>query len=329
MVNLGSCSYHIPFETHPIFFQVSSNSINTIITFIKFLKYVRLNSRLNVLSATISCKAGDLMAVVIVFAYVAFAYALAANALFGTTLYDYRSLGEAFSTLMRMLLGDFDFESLREESKYLAAIFFWSFVVLGLFLLLNFLVAILSEGFAQVSGNISMTPMEEQLTQIWAGLKRALRPSRVWAGLKLVVQGNSRHSVLVRSTSKIQDYRCVMEELSNEHAAEGNGVASGDSRSMIYNAELPAFIGEEEYALLGQEYMDDVWDDILYDWNREQQNDQNRVTMQNTDYVEEAVRASVKGGLEDVDQMWHKMLQLQEELNNLSSVLHGAIRPGW
>eukprot|EP00754_Rhynchopus_humris_P014414 Rhum_TRINITY_DN14386_c0_g1::Rhum_TRINITY_DN14386_c0_g1_i1::g.84011::m.84011/K04990/PKD2L1; polycystin 2L1 len=199
--------------------KVNANAVNMIITFLKFLKYVRLNARLNVLSATIACKAWDLLGCLLIFVYFVFAYSLTANALFGATLHDYRTIAESYSTLMRMLLGDFDFESLRQESIYLAAVFFWSFIVIALFLLLNFVVAILSEGFAEVSGDISQVPVDEQFQKLWTAVKKMLHPRRLLQGAQMTLRGNSRHSLLLRATERMHEYRSVMHELSGQEAA--------------------------------------------------------------------------------------------------------------
>lgn len=45
-----------------------------------------------------------------------------------------------------MLIGDFDYDSMWMENRWLTPLFFWSFVVLALFLLLNFIIGILADG---------------------------------------------------------------------------------------------------------------------------------------------------------------------------------------
>ncbi|KAJ9464875.1 Polycystin-2 [Diplonema papillatum] len=265
--------------------KVYANSVNTVITFLKFLKYVRLNSRLNVLSATVSLKAPDMFACLIIFVFVVFAYALAATALFGSSISDYRNLFTAYSTLNRMLLGDFDYAALRLENRFLAGLYFWSFVVIGLFLLLNFLVAIMSEGFAEVSGQNADVPLDEQLTKAYTDLKRALRPTRLLQGVKMWLRGNSRHSLLLRATIKMEDYRSILEEA---------GDAADDQQALIYKRELPVFIGREEYALLGGDFMDDVWEDVVYDFRQAEKTNASVLRMENQLVVQLAVRTATE-----------------------------------
>jgi len=63
---------------------------------------------------------------------------------------------------MRMLLGDFDYPSLRRENRVLAGLFFWSFSVLCLFLLLNFIIAIIVEAYMKVVTAVAMMEADQE-----------------------------------------------------------------------------------------------------------------------------------------------------------------------
>eukprot|EP01065_Artemidia_motanka_P019742 TRINITY_DN2357_c0_g2_i1.p1 TRINITY_DN2357_c0_g2~~TRINITY_DN2357_c0_g2_i1.p1 ORF type:complete len:965 (+),score=330.14 TRINITY_DN2357_c0_g2_i1:126-3020(+) len=297
--------------------QVYSNAVNTVITFLKFLKYVRLNSRLNILTATIALKADSMFACLVIFVYILLAYALAGYALFGSTTPDYRTVDRSLSTLMRMLLGDFDYVTLRNENRVLAGFFFWSFTVIGLFLMLNFLIAILSEGFAQVSEKQTEVPLEEQMVRAWVNFKRSLRPWYLMQGVRMALKGNSRASVLARATIELEQKKMILEE--GDELLEIDG--EDETTKLVYRKELPVYMGKENYDLLGNEYVNEVWDDVLYSWRIIQMNTEKQQDIDDQTMVEEAVSGAVKGRLEEVDNMDAKMRGLEMELNSLVSLL--------
>eukprot|EP01065_Artemidia_motanka_P019591 TRINITY_DN23349_c0_g1_i1.p1 TRINITY_DN23349_c0_g1~~TRINITY_DN23349_c0_g1_i1.p1 ORF type:complete len:1218 (+),score=384.97 TRINITY_DN23349_c0_g1_i1:71-3724(+) len=159
------------------FAQVYANSLNTILTFLKFLKYVRLNQRFAVLGRTMELAAQNIFGIILIFFVVVMAYSVTANILFGNGIDDYRDISTSFQANLRLLLGDFDYDSLREENRFVAFIFFWSFVVLGLFLLLNFIIAVLSDAFGNASSERPAPDVFEQISRVLEDVKhRVLNP---------------------------------------------------------------------------------------------------------------------------------------------------------
>lgn len=67
---------------------------------------------------------------------------------FGTQLYAYRNLKQTLYTLTRALLGDFDFDALVETNLQLGTFLFIIFVCLAVFVILNVLIAIISDAYA-------------------------------------------------------------------------------------------------------------------------------------------------------------------------------------
>lgn len=70
------------------------------------------------------------------FTIVFLAYAELGLILFGTVHPDFRTLRESFLTMMRMVLGDFDYEALEEANRVMAPIFFITFTIIVFFILL-------------------------------------------------------------------------------------------------------------------------------------------------------------------------------------------------
>eukprot|EP01063_Lacrimia_lanifica_P037989 TRINITY_DN7969_c0_g1_i1.p1 TRINITY_DN7969_c0_g1~~TRINITY_DN7969_c0_g1_i1.p1 ORF type:complete len:940 (+),score=295.37 TRINITY_DN7969_c0_g1_i1:109-2928(+) len=295
-------------------FNRYTNAVNMIAVFMKFLKFVRLNSRLNVLSETISLKAADLLACLIVFFFIVFAYALTGMSLYGPAMFDYRNLGFAYESNLRVLLGDFDYWALKQENLILTAAFFWSYLVIALFLLLNFLIAILSEGFAQVHGDQYVPPLDEQLARYWVALKRILEPKRVWTGIKMKVKRGvrSRYRLLVDATEKLEQNRKALLESMDDP----------NDKAKIFLSELPAYI-EEEYELLGEKYMEDLWSDIVEEYSHDEDYAKQRTTSAQSKLVEDSVREDADATFFEIDSTWHKLLVLQDSFD---SILNGLSR---
>jgi hypothetical protein len=85
----------------------------------------------------------------IMFVIILWGFAQAHTMVFGLHIRNYRTIGESMYTLLRSLLGDFDFESMQVTHSVMGPAFFIIFVVLSVFVLLNILIAIISDSYAE------------------------------------------------------------------------------------------------------------------------------------------------------------------------------------
>ena len=190
--------------------QVWINSVNTILTFLKILKFVRLNDRLNILTRTLAACQQSILGVLVLFVWVVFGYAITGNSLFGGGIFEFRSINAAFSTLLRHLLGDFDYPALREENKQMTAAYFYSFQVLGLFLLLNFLIAVISDAFAEVSGEQSSINLDAALAKTFSDIKSECVPSAIARKWRLFKHRKTQTSLLAKVHVSMKEFRNQM-----------------------------------------------------------------------------------------------------------------------
>jgi hypothetical protein len=68
---------------------------------------------------------------------------------YGYRLYQYQTMEKSFFTLLKSLLGDFDFDELRDANPYVGPVLFVTFIGLAVFVLLNMLIAIISDAYAE------------------------------------------------------------------------------------------------------------------------------------------------------------------------------------
>mmetsp|Transcript_18756 Transcript_18756/g.46699 ORF Transcript_18756/g.46699 Transcript_18756/m.46699 type:complete len:1062 (+) Transcript_18756:270-3455(+) len=128
-------------------------SINFFLMYFKVFKYLSKVPRMDSILLTVSTCSFDLFLFFIMFGIIMFGFTAAFYMVFGPYLSDYRTLGTCFSTLFRVLLGDFDYGSLVEVNPTMAVLLFYSFILMGFMLLMNMLLAIVCDSFADVKGN--------------------------------------------------------------------------------------------------------------------------------------------------------------------------------
>ena len=84
------------------------------------------------------------------FFIVFFAFAQLGYMIFGAQVPDYSSFSNAIFTLLRTILGDFDFYALEKANRILGPVFFLSYVFFVFFVLLNMFLAIINDTYAEV-----------------------------------------------------------------------------------------------------------------------------------------------------------------------------------
>ena len=125
---------------------------NGFLTFCRVFYFLRLNPHLNVLTLTLEKAAPSLSGIMLIFLIVFMSFSLLTYVVYGLTVFDFRSFDQTIWTLCRMLIGDFDFQTLMIERRIMTPVFFIVYNALGVFLLLNMVVAILDQAHSQVMG---------------------------------------------------------------------------------------------------------------------------------------------------------------------------------
>eukprot|EP01065_Artemidia_motanka_P044033 TRINITY_DN6206_c0_g4_i1.p1 TRINITY_DN6206_c0_g4~~TRINITY_DN6206_c0_g4_i1.p1 ORF type:complete len:1207 (+),score=395.90 TRINITY_DN6206_c0_g4_i1:96-3716(+) len=172
---------HLNYIMNLYVIQVYFNALNMIITYLKLLKFVRMHPKLNVLTRTLGEAAENIVVVLLVFILVLFAYSIAGNTIFGSGMTGFKDITTSFSTCMRILLGDFDYPRMREENRVMAYLWFASFNILALFLLLNFLIAVISSAFSTVQAEMEQQPIAKQVDDAARTLSRLTDRGRLYA----------------------------------------------------------------------------------------------------------------------------------------------------
>eukprot|EP01112_Ceratiomyxa_fruticulosa_P010926 TRINITY_DN2917_c0_g1_i2.p1 TRINITY_DN2917_c0_g1~~TRINITY_DN2917_c0_g1_i2.p1 ORF type:complete len:501 (-),score=118.58 TRINITY_DN2917_c0_g1_i2:14-1516(-) len=139
---------------HPVAFLIDMerniNAVNAFIMWFRLFKYLRISRRLSQLTDTLSSAAADIVVFLGIFFIVFFGYAQAGWMLFSVDIVGFRTLLQAIYSLFRQTLGDFDFASMEQSNRYLGPLFFFSFSILVIFILMNMFLAIVNDTYSEV-----------------------------------------------------------------------------------------------------------------------------------------------------------------------------------
>ena len=172
-------------------------AFNFILTFLKVLKYLKISQKLNVIAVTFDKSQSDVLGLLVIFVLVITGYAVAGTSLFGAQMWWFSSIDRSFSGLMFMIMGEMDYLGMKAVNPILAGLYFWSFLILSFFLLLNFIVAVVSEAFNQAGEQEWSMPLVDAFMLTIDGAVKALRPRAIIREIKLSCR--RRSSLWIRS----------------------------------------------------------------------------------------------------------------------------------
>lgn len=110
------------------------------------------------ISTTFAIAAHGLVNFVIIFFIVLFGFSQSHALLLGTNLYEFRTLANSVQTLLRSLMGDFDFRALQHTHWLLGPLFFFLFVCISYFVVLNMLIAIVGDSYIECQEVVASSP---------------------------------------------------------------------------------------------------------------------------------------------------------------------------
>jgi len=149
------------------FWQVQFNSALAITVFfawVKVFKYISFNKTMTQLSRTLGSCAKDLAGFAVMFFIIFLAFAQLGYLIFGTEVKDFSTFGNAVFTLLRIILGDFNFHELEEAERILGPIYFILYVFFVFFVLLNMFLAIINDTYSAVKEDLANQKSEFEMS---------------------------------------------------------------------------------------------------------------------------------------------------------------------
>ncbi|XP_048586151.1 polycystic kidney disease protein 1-like 2 isoform X1 [Nematostella vectensis] len=147
-----------PYETTSIdyvilFSELELYVLSTVvfIVTIKFLRLLRFNRHICQMTASMKHSSGSITTYAIVFLIDMIAFAFVAILVLGITIENYSDFVEALSSLFQMFLGaEIDFQEIQSANRIIGPVFFFTYMITMIFILINMFVAILNDSYDSV-----------------------------------------------------------------------------------------------------------------------------------------------------------------------------------
>mmetsp|Transcript_1727 Transcript_1727/g.2934 ORF Transcript_1727/g.2934 Transcript_1727/m.2934 type:complete len:825 (+) Transcript_1727:81-2555(+) len=141
----------------------------TLLISLKFLESFSAQPRLAVVTDSIILAGSDFFHFFIVMFTMFNSYVVAGMIIFGRRIWNWSNLELAYNETFLLLMGDLDYDELSSEYPLTAGLWFWTFVLLVMLLMLNMLMAIVMDVYTEVKGAASnVDPIWVQLYNIWS-----------------------------------------------------------------------------------------------------------------------------------------------------------------
>jgi len=140
----------------------------------KFLKLLRFNKKMNVLGYTLLHVAGTLGSFMIAFLLMFVAYSHMSFLVFNTLLYGFSSITRSMTTLFTLMLNKFDYQSMEAANKIFAPLIFSTFTVTMGFMLVNFMLSLIIDGFTTVRTDLDGKPNQYEIVDFVVGKFKAV-----------------------------------------------------------------------------------------------------------------------------------------------------------
>jgi Polycystin cation channel len=164
----------IDYMSAAYFYNLISNfeGISSFFVYFYILNFFKHSKSLKIIWGTLRHSIYRLVFFFLVFLLVFVGWMLLAYKGFGQHLSDYRDLPNTASTLLQMLLGNINFEELYAVQPEFAGLFFFSFIFLNFFVMLNIFLAIINEAYDTYYKKIKLsTDVDEMIIVIGILLK--------------------------------------------------------------------------------------------------------------------------------------------------------------
>lgn len=146
-------------------------------SWIRVIKLLRFNQRLLFLQKTLKKAAKPLAAFSVVFLIFFFAYAHFGYLIFARGLYRFRDIPSTFVSLCSLFMSHFDFPAVEGANRILGPVFLFSAMFFGVFIIMNFSIALILDSFLIVKADAANRENEYELVAFVA------KQLRAWLGI--------------------------------------------------------------------------------------------------------------------------------------------------
>lgn len=136
-------------------FVTAFMSFTVFVAFLKFLRLLKFNRTIGKLASTLRASVAPLASFFLFFTIIFLSYSQFAFLIFGPEMMAYASFTRCLSNMLGMTLGSFDFQALTATKRILGPVFFFSYFMVMIVLLMNVFLSIINDTFKEITSDIS------------------------------------------------------------------------------------------------------------------------------------------------------------------------------
>ena len=129
-------------------------AVNAVLTWLKVFKFLSYFPSMQILTRTLGYASGPLISFSIIFTVVLVGFGQSFFLAFGLDLVEYRTFPTSFFALLRMGVGDFDYNRLEQSHRTLGPGLFWMYIFLVFFILMSVFIALISEAYEKAKNEL-------------------------------------------------------------------------------------------------------------------------------------------------------------------------------
>jgi len=130
------------------------NMVNGFLLTFKLFKYLNASARIRLLFTLFHKTAGDIIIFGIILFVILLSYGVTGFLVFSSDVSDYRTLSHSILNLIRYTVSDMDYAALQKSNIFVGTIYYVSWTVLMILVLVNVFIAILSDGYSEAQEDI-------------------------------------------------------------------------------------------------------------------------------------------------------------------------------
>jgi len=143
------------------------NMVNAFLLFFKLFKYLNVSRNVRVLFMMFKKTASDMLVFVIILIVIFLAYGIGGFLVFSSNVSDYRSFSYSIINLFRYTVTEMDYDALKQANVTAGTIYYMTWTLLMLLILVNVFIAILSDGFAEAQEDKDQSKEESVLPYLF------------------------------------------------------------------------------------------------------------------------------------------------------------------
>jgi hypothetical protein len=143
--------------------ELQVNALNAPLSFMRVFRFLGVNARLNIIGRTLSRASGDLFSFAFMFVIVFLGFSTFAYITYGSDMPNYATFPRAAESTFFILLGNSEYDAMREVNRILTPLFFFAYLLLALFVLFNMFLAILNDSYAKSNEECKESSFGDQI----------------------------------------------------------------------------------------------------------------------------------------------------------------------